>query len=540
MVNIIRSNDKQKGGGGSPKGEVGEIDTRAPFQSVKAAVSLFGEVVKKRDRRTPRRSKLSSENVIDKETQLLLAKKEHQRIKQHLENAETTRSKALIELETAKKALEDLTSSLKGINKLKKTVIEATEVVKEKAKQLEHAKSTNQLGSGVMKQELDAARNHYSSMANELDAAKQQLNKARQDFDAAFDAKQAAFQQAAEAQHTANVNSEKVEELRREITAMRETAQQLNFATIEEQEAQNKIWAEKDAREESYRNSREEIQNKMISLKDEYDPELTRNLEMRFAETTVEIGKLQEEMKRAHASQMRVVKVVTAQLNEASRTLQQVVEEEARFRNLVNGLKQEIENVRKERGELERIEAERYLAEIEKLTLESGKAKNEAEDVKNNAERIKQEAENVRKMAEELEKRLQLALEEVEKAKEAEKAACDDMKVISENQSSQNQQDSMAGKIRIPAAEFETLQKKAEESRKLAEEKEAEAVAQLMVINASKEAAVKKMEANLIAIEEIKTATDIALKGAEQAHAAQTVVVDELQKFRVDQETANR
>ncbi|GLU15872.1 hypothetical protein SLE2022_323280 [Rubroshorea leprosula] len=543
MVNIRRAYSERKAPTSPRSSEVGEIDTAAPFQSVKAAVSLFGEVaVVSRGKRTPctpRRSRLSSENVIDKETQLLWANKELNNIKQKLESDETTKAKALADLERSKRTLQDIFSKLRTVTEAKQLAIQATEAVKIQAKQLQTTKSEQYSESStIRKQELEGARELYINSAIELDAAKQELNQIRQDFDAALEAKLVAFQQAAEAQRAAKAQSERVAVLSKEILAMKEAIQQLKFVTQEALQQHAEILEARDALELSYKNAKEEAERKFLALKKEFDPELTRNLELKLAETTEQVEYLQIEMNKAHASEMDSIRVITKELNEATRTLQRAAEEESSLRKLVCSLKVELDEVRREQVEAKKEAERESIAEmemteedamkLEKLSSETEKTRREAEKMKKKVDELKQEAETARRMEDEIEKKLEIASREVVEAKQVEKKAVDEMKGLSAG----NVNRESGGKIKISVEEFESLKKKVEESGPIAEKKVEAAMAELKEINASNEEVTKKLEANLKAIEEIKGATEMTLKSAEMAKAVQSMVESELRKWR--------
>ncbi|GKV47618.1 hypothetical protein SLEP1_g54503 [Rubroshorea leprosula] len=547
MVNIRRAYSERKAPTSPRSSEVGEIDTAAPFQSVKAAVSLFGEVaVVSRGKRTPctpRRSRLSSENVIDKETQLLWANKELNNIKQKLESAETTKAKALADLERSKRTLQDIFSKLRTVTEAKQLAIQATEAVKIQAKQLQTTKSEQYSESStIRKQELEGARELYINSAIELDAAKQELNQIRQDFDAALEAKLVAFQQAAEAQRAAKAQSERVAELSKEILAMKEAIQQLKFVTQEALQQHAEILEARDALELSYKNAKEEAERKFLALKKEFDPELTRNLELKLAETTEQVEYLQIEMNKAHASEMDSIRVITKELNEATRTLQRAAEDESSLRNLVCSLKMELDEVRREQVEAKKEAERECIAEkkmteedavkLDKLLSETENARREGEKMKKKVEELKQEAETSRRMEDEIEKKLEIVSREVVEAKQVEKKAVDEMKALSAG----NVNRESGGKIKISVEQFESLKKKVEESGPIAEKKVEAAMAELKEINASNEEVTKKLEANLKAIEEIKGATEMTLKSAEMAEAVQSMVESELRKWRQEDE----
>jgi hypothetical protein len=462
---------------------------------------------------------------LAKETQLLLAKRELSKIKQQLGSSETTKARALAELEKAKRTLQDLTTKLKTVSESKQLVIEAAESVKNQAKKMEAEKSRNVDGCEDWKEEVEHARKMYMATITKLDAAKQELTKIRQDFDAALEAKLAAFQQAAEAQRSANINTEKGCELSKEIAAMQSSTEHLKLATLQAQQEQGKMVAEKDACLQSYKSKKEEAEKKLLSMKEEVDLESTRNLEAMFAETSAEIEVLQEEMKKAHAYGMDTVRVVTSKLAEATKTLQEVAKEESSLRSSVSSLGLELEDVKKEQAECQ------AKAEVEEKELLS-----KAEEMKRTANELKQEAEATRIASEEAEKKLELVLKEAEEAKAAEQRALSEMKNFSEKQDGRLSSNSQQGAyIKLTVEEFESLNRKVKEYQILAENKEEAAMAHLEAIDAITSQADRKLEANLKAIEEIKVATEFALKKADMADSARTVVEGELRRWRQEQ-----
>ncbi|CAK7324489.1 unnamed protein product [Dovyalis caffra] len=560
---------EHENGTDSPKVEVGEIDTRAPFQSVKDAVTLFGEGAFSGEKPAIRKAKpQSAERVLAKETQLHLAQKELNKLKDQLKNAETTKTQGLVELEKAKRTVEDLADKLKTVTESKESAIRETEAAKNQAKQIEETNKGNLPGSdGARKQDLESTREQYMTIFTELDAAKQELRKIRQECDASLEAKLAAFNQAAKAEHEAKENVEKVSELSKEISALQESIGQVKLVALEAHQEQAKIFAKKDDLRQSYKATLEASANKLLTLKNDFDPELAPNLEKQLAETMNEIDALQKQMENAKASDLDSVRTVTSELDDAKESLQKVAEEENSLRSLLESLNLELENVKKEHSQLKETEAEtesiagnlhvklrkskseleaavaeeskmngaseEMISTLQQLSSEAVSARQETEEMKSKAEELKNIAEATRIALEEAEKKLRVALEEVEEAKTAETRALDQIKALSERTNAARASTSEFGaKITISREEFEALSRKVEESDTLAEMKVGAAVAQVEAVKASENEALKRLEAMQKEIEDMRAATEDASKRAEMAEAAKRAVEGELRRWR--------
>lgn len=475
-----------------------------------------------------------------------------------------------MELEKAKRTALDLTQKLEVLSDSRELAIQETEASKSQAKQLKEEKygCGNLDGTdGAWKEELETTVQRYKSVITELDIAKQELRKIRQGCNEYMEARVSAFKKAAEAKDAMKANTERASELSKEVFAVQESIEQMKVASAEANQQQAEILIEKIVLSQSYKDTLEEAGKKLLALKNNFCPELTKNLEARLTETMNEIGALQKEIENKKTSDLDSLKIVTMELDGAKESLQKVSEEESSLRSLVEALRVDLENVKREHSELKgkeyrtqsivanlhvklqksESELEVYLAEdikvrgaseemiltLKQLSSETENARREAEDMKIKAVELKMEAEVTKLALEDAEIKLKVALEEAEAAQAAEASILDQIRVLSERTSAARASTSESGpRITISREEFESLSRKAEESDKLANIKVAAATAQVEAVKASENEALIKLEAAQKEIEEMKSATQEALKRAEMAEAARRAVESELKRWR--------
>ncbi|CAM0950228.1 unnamed protein product [Alopecurus aequalis] len=549
--------------------ELGEIDTRAPFESVKAAVSLFGEVRFSSDKSTARKPKApQAERVLAKETELHLAQKELNRYKEQLSNAETTRLQALSELEKARKTVDELTTKLDAVSKSKELAIQATKDAKTRTRQLEVGSSNEAVGKdGSLKQELDSARQQYAVALADLDAAKQELRKLKKDFEASLDMRLSAARQEEESLHSTGANKEKAAQLHNEAKAIQESLMHVKEATEQAQQEETQILAEKDVARNTYKQTFEETVKKLSYLRNEFDPAAYRTLKEKLDETNTEISSMQKKIEDARALDLESVAVVTTELDDAKEMLQKVAEEESSLRSLVESLKLELEAAKQEHNQLKEkdtgtesivgdlhVKLQKCKSELEaavaaeskaatasddlmlalqQLYSESKTALQEAEMMQKSAAELRDEAEAARVALTEAEEKLQSALKEAEEAKAVEAKALEQIKQLSDRASAVWASTcEPGGKITISKEEFESLSQKVEESEKLSEMKVSAAMAQVEAVRASENGAIRKMETARKEMEDMELATEEALKRAEMAEAAKKAVEGELKRWR--------
>lgn len=551
----------------SPKAEVGEIDTRAPFQSVKAALSIFVEAGAGNSSAQHKRSiSTIEERVLEKETQHHLTLKELENLKEQIRSTEVTKAQALRELDNANRTMESLTNKLETLSESKQAAIIATEAAKKRLKELEELKSSKaQIGEDAWKIDVDNERVQYKASTAELISAKQELTNLRQDFDAALEAKLRAFQESVDAQHKIQVNQGKVSEMSKEISTMRETLSEVTGASLQGEEEHLKVMEERDARIQTCKTAKEECDSKSKSLNEEFESGLDEDFEEKIEETNETITVLQEQLNDMRATDLETLRTVSSELEIAKKELHEILLEENSVRSIVESLKEELKNMKKERYEIEKAalaaeaavenlqidlengqkeldainegeiklqdESDDTYINIQKLTSEAEAATKEAEEIKENIVLLTREAETARLVEKETEEKLQIALKTAEEAKVAEKLADDQIHNPS-NGAAQTTNSRCSGKIKLSFEEYESLKKKVEQSKSDADIKVATAKAQAESIRTSEKEALKKLEASMKENEDFKTAIENALKQAEMAEAAKQVVEGELRKKR--------
>ncbi|CAK9317160.1 unnamed protein product [Citrullus colocynthis] len=566
----------------------GLIDTTAPFESVKEAVSKFGGIV---DWKAHRIQTVERRKLVEQELEKL-----HEEIPEYRrqsEAAEDEKKKVLKELDSTKRLIEELKLNLERAQTEEHQARQDSELAKLRVEEMEQGIAEE--SSVAAKAQLEVAKARHIAAVSELKSVKEELESLCKEFVSLVTEKNAAIAKAEDAVAASKEVEKAVEDLTIELMANKESLESAHATHLEaeEQRIGAAMAREQDSLnwEKELKQAEEELQSlnqKILSTKDlkskldtasnlliDLKAELSAYMESKLEEEPDIDGHTKSEgdnpEKKTHTDIQAAVASAKQELEEVKLNIEKATSEINCLKVAATSLKTELEREKsalatlKQRegmasiavasleAEVERTRSEIALVQmkekearemmlelpkqLQQAAQEADMAKSVAEVAREELRKTKEEAEQAKAGASTMESRLLAAQKEIEAAKASERLALAAIKALQESESARdtNNADSPVG-VTLSLEEYYELSKCAHEAEEQANLRVAAALSQIEVAKESESRSVEKLEEVTQEMATRKEALKIAMEKAEKAKEGKLGVEQELRKWRAEHE----
>ncbi|CAL0323782.1 unnamed protein product [Lupinus luteus] len=558
------------------------IDTTAPFESVKEAVSKFGGIV---DWKAHRMQSVEKRKIVEQELH-----KVHEEIpvyRKRSEAAEQEKVQVLQELDSTKRLIEELKLNLERAETEEHQARQDSELAKLRVEEMEQGIAEE--SSVAAKAQLEVAKARYTASITDLTSVREELDALRKEYASLVIEKDEAMTKAEEVVAASKQVEKTVEDLTIELISTKESlesahaahmeAEEQRIGTIMARDQDSLNWEKelKQAEEEVKRlnkkiESAKDLKSKLdkastllLDLKAELnshmdskseggegdlegEPEKKTQTEIQAAVASakkeLEEVKLNIEKETSEVEHLKIAAIsLKAKLEQEKSALASIRQREGMASITVASLEAELDKTRSEIALVLQNEQQgrERMAQLPKKLQQAAEEANQAnllaQAAREELRKVKEGVDQAKAGETTMKSRLLAAQKEIEAAKASERLAIAAIKALQESESARrnNEFDASSG-VTLSLEEYYQLSKQAHEAEQEANMRLAAVNSEIELAKESELKTLEKLNEVNKEMSERRESLKIAMNKAEKAREEKLGVEQELRKWRSEHE----